>query len=146
MTTSRQGIAAAAAELPHPRSCDGPNHRPSGRPIPTAARSTVDLDRVLELRERRELSATELRLLLGLLDRESGLSELAAALGQRPVEVRRAGWGLARRGLVRWRHAGRLKQTRLEITADGLATLQPLLTAAAGQATASPRTRGVAIR
>lgn len=90
----------------------------------------ASLDRVLELVELRQLSATELRLLLALVDREASLSELAEALGQRPVEIRRAGRSLAMRGLVQWRHVGGRKKTRLGITPNGLATIRALLTAA----------------
>lgn len=87
------------------------------------------LDRVLELVGRRRMSAAELRVLLHLVDQEAGLSELADALDQRPVDIRRAGRRLADRGLVRWRHAGRPQQTRLEITPAGLTTIRALLAA-----------------
>lgn len=107
-------------------------------PISAVARSS--LDRVLELIELRQLSITELRLLLHLVDREASLPELGEALSQRPVEIRRAGWRLAMRGLVQWRHLGRRKETRLASTASGLATMRVLLTAAdraAGEARAA---------
>jgi DNA-binding MarR family transcriptional regulator len=87
------------------------------------------LDRVLELFERRELSPTELRMLVALSDREASLSELAGRLGQRPAEIRRAARSMSTRGLVRWYHAGKRKETRLEITARGLITVRALLTA-----------------
>jgi predicted transcriptional regulator len=87
------------------------------------------LDRVLELLRRRRLSATEMRVLLVLLDRKASLTELAG-LGQRPVEIRRAGRSLAARGLVRWHHVGRRKETHIEITAEVLATIRALLPAA----------------
>lgn len=109
---SRQAIAASVAGVP--------NFGPS-------------LDRVLELIERRQLSATELRLLLHLVDRDASLRELADALGQQRVNVRRAGRSLAMRGLVRWLHVGRRKETRFGITANGLATIRAFLTEA-GQA------------
>jgi hypothetical protein len=85
---------------------------------------------VLELVERRQLSAAELRVLLRLVDREAGIPELAEALDQRPVDVRRCGRRLSGRGLVSWLHAGPLKQTRLAITPAGLTTVRALLTAA----------------
>jgi DNA-binding MarR family transcriptional regulator len=88
------------------------------------------LDRVLELVERRKLSATELRVLLVLRDRGAGLPELAEALDQRPDEITRAGRSLSFRGLIRWQHVGRPEQTRLEITRSGLTTVRALLTAA----------------
>jgi DNA-binding MarR family transcriptional regulator len=85
---------------------------------------------VLELVERRRLSATELRVLLLLLEQEASLPTLAEALAQRPVDIMRAGRRLAMRGLVRWRHVGRREETRLVITPAGLATMRALLTAA----------------
>ena len=88
------------------------------------------LDRVLELVEGSELSATELRVLLALFDRGACLADLAEALDQRPAEITRAGRSLSMRGLIRWHHVGRRKQTRLEITSSGLTTVRPLLTAA----------------
>jgi DNA-binding MarR family transcriptional regulator len=88
------------------------------------------LDRVLELVERRKLSATELRVLLALLDRGACLPDLAEALDRRPDEITRASRSLSMRGLIRWHHVGRHKQTRLEITSSGLTTVRALLTAA----------------
>jgi DNA-binding MarR family transcriptional regulator len=100
--------------------------RPSDRPM-LAARAT--LDRVLELAERRKLSVTELRVLLALLDRGACLADLAEALDERPDEITRASRVLSMRGLLRWHHVGRRKQTRLEITSAGLTTVRALLTA-----------------
>jgi hypothetical protein len=77
--------------------------------------------------------------LLGLLDREASLAELGDALGQGPTEIRRAGQSLAMRGLVRWQHVGRNKETRLGITAAGLAAIRALL-APGGEKTALERT------
>jgi DNA-binding MarR family transcriptional regulator len=88
------------------------------------------LDRILELFERRELSATELRVLLALRDREASLPEVAAALHLRPDEITRAGRSLSMRGLIRWHHVGRRTETRLAITSSGLTTVRALLTAA----------------
>ena len=68
-------------------------------------------------------------MLLALLDRDASLSELAEALGERPIDIRRAGRSLSGRGLVRWCHVGRRKETRVELTPAGLATIRPLLTA-----------------
>ena len=87
---------------------------------------------MLELVERRALSATELRILLRLVDREAGMPELAEALDQRAVDVRRCGRRLAARGLVSWRHTGPREQTRVAITSAGLTTVRALLTVAAG--------------
>jgi len=97
------------------------------------------LDRVLELVEGSELSATELRVLLALFDRGACLADLAEALDQRPAEITRAGRSLSMRGLIRWHHVGRRKQTRLEITSSGLRTVRPLLTAADATAAAADR-------
>ena len=112
--------------------------RPSDRPI-LAARAT--LDRVLELVERRKLSATELRVLLALLDRGASLADLAEALDERPDEITRASRRLSMRGLIRWHHVGKRTQTRLEITTSGLTTVRALLTAAGATSAATDRRR-----
>jgi DNA-binding MarR family transcriptional regulator len=88
------------------------------------------LDRVLRVFERGQHSATELRVLLRLVDhRDAGIGELAEQLGCRPTEVTRAGRRLAMRGLVRTHQAGRPEQTLMEITPSGLGTVRTLLTA-----------------
>ena len=115
--------------------------RPSDRPTLAAGAA---LDRVLELVERSKLSATELRLLLGLLDQGACLADLAEALDQRPAEITRAGRSLSRRGLIRWHHVGRRKQTRLEITSSGLTTVRALLTAAGATSAAADRPEAAA--
>ena len=107
-----------------------------------AARTT--LDRVLELVERRKLSATELRVLLALLDREACLADLAEVLDERPDEITRASRRLSMRGLIRWHHVGRRKQTRLEITSSGLTTVRALLTAAGANSVAADRPEAAA--
>jgi DNA-binding MarR family transcriptional regulator len=94
---------------------------------PVSASALPAIDRVLEVFERRGLSPTELRVLLKLLDREASLLELAQALGQPPSEITRVGRRLSTRGLVRWYHVGSHKETRLEVTEGGLATMQALL-------------------
>jgi DNA-binding MarR family transcriptional regulator len=99
---------------------------------PAAADAQATLDRVLELFERRRLSATEMRVLLALADRGAGVSELAHALDQSPAEVTRVGRRLSARGLIRWNHVGRRKETRFEITSSGLTTLRALMAAAIG--------------
>ena len=111
----------------HAQPSDITSARTRDGPTPAVAQTT--LDRVLELVERRGLSATELRVLLALLDRGARLSDLAEALDQRPNEITRAGRSLSMRGLTRWHHAGRRKETRLEITSSGLTTVRALLTA-----------------
>jgi DNA-binding MarR family transcriptional regulator len=87
---------------------------------------------VLAMLEQRGLSPTEVRVLLHLLDREASLVEVANALGHPPSVITRAAGGLDSRGLVRWFHAAHTKETRLAITADGLAAMRALL--AAGKA------------
>lgn len=143
VTMSWGAIAATNGASLQPGPPRVPNGRHADGSISGTARAA--LDRVLELLGRRQLSATELRVLLRLLDREASLSELAEALGYPPVEIRRASRSLAMRGLVRWRHVGRRKRTRLAITAAGLATVRALLTAA-GQAADEVQTLEMAIR
>ena len=110
--------------------------RPSDRPTLAAG---ATLDRVLELVERRKLSPPELRVLLALLDRGACLPDLGEALAQRPDEITRAGRSLSMRGLIRWHHVGRRRQTRLEITTSGLTTVRALLTAAGATSAATDR-------
>jgi DNA-binding MarR family transcriptional regulator len=110
--------------------------RPSDRSMLAAG---ATLDRVLELVERSKLSATELRVLLALLDRGACLADLAEALDQRHAEITRAGRSLSMRGLIRWHHVGRRKQTRLEITSSGLTTVRTLLTAAGAASATTDR-------
>jgi DNA-binding MarR family transcriptional regulator len=88
------------------------------------------VDRALGLLERRRLSATELRILLAVVDREVSVSELADAFGRRPLEIRRAAARLYARGLLRWRHDAMRREAVFAITPAGLATVRPLLTAA----------------
>jgi DNA-binding MarR family transcriptional regulator len=98
-------------------------------PVPLS--EDAALDRVLRLFERGQHSATEMRLLLRLLEqRDASIAELAERLGARPSEITRAGRRLAMRGLVRTHHAGRPEQTLMEITPSGLATTRRLLAAA----------------
>jgi DNA-binding MarR family transcriptional regulator len=122
----RQDISRPRSGLSHPQPSDVT--RASPRDGPTRAAAQATLDRVLELFERRGLSATELRVLLALLDRGARLSDLAEALDQRPNEITRAARNLSMRGLTRWQHVGS-KETRLEITSSGLTTVRALLTA-----------------
>ena len=81
-------------------------------------------------------------MLLRLVDREAGMPELAEALDQRAVDIRRCGRRLAARGLVSWRHTGPREQTRLASTSAGLTTVRALLTAAAGVIEASGHAAG----
>jgi DNA-binding MarR family transcriptional regulator len=88
------------------------------------------IDRALAVLEQRRLSPTEVRVLLNLLDREASLVDVANALGHSPRVITRAAGGLDSRGLVRWFHAADTKESRLAITADGLAATRALLAAA----------------
>jgi DNA-binding MarR family transcriptional regulator len=106
-------------------------------PSPAAAQAT--LDRILELFERRKLSATELRVLLALIERGAGVSDLAEALDRSPDEITRAGRSLSMRGLIRWHHVGSRKETRFDITSSGLTTVRARLTAAGAPAADAER-------
>ena len=106
-------------------------------PAPVVAQTA--LDRLLELLERRKLSATELRVLLALIERGAGVSDLAEALDQSPDEITRAGRSLSMRGLIRWHHVGLRKETRFDITSSGLTTVRALLTAVGATAVDADR-------
>jgi DNA-binding MarR family transcriptional regulator len=92
------------------------------------------LDHVLELVGRRPLSAVEFRLLLGLVERDATVSQLAEALGDDPAEISETGRRLALPGLVRWRRVGSEREVVLGLTAAGLKEVRPLITAASGVA------------
>jgi DNA-binding MarR family transcriptional regulator len=101
------------------------------------------LDRVLRVFERGHHTATELRVLLRLVDRrDAGIGELADQLGCRPTEITRAGRRLAMRGLVRTHRAGIPEQTLMEITPSGLASVEKLLTAARPSPNSATTQRG----
>jgi len=138
-----QDISRPRSGLSHPQPSDITRASPCDGPTRAVAQAT--LDRVLELVERRGLSVTELRVLLALLDRGARLSDLAEALDQRPNEITRAARSLSMRGLTRWHHVGRRKETRLEITSSGLTTVRALLTAVDAPA-ADADTPGAALR
>jgi DNA-binding MarR family transcriptional regulator len=90
--------------------------------------ASATLDRVLELLERAELSATEMRILLALLERrDATIAELADVLDTYPAEITRAGRRLAMRGLIRWHHGGRPEHALLDGTVTGAATIEALL-------------------
>lgn len=133
----RQDMSRPRSGLSHPQPSDITSARTRDGPPRAVAQTT--LDRVLELVERRGLSATELRVLLALLERGARLSDLAETLDQRPNEIRRAGRSLSMRGLTRLHYAGRRKETRLEITSSGLTTVRALLTAVGAPAADADR-------
>ncbi len=96
-----------------------------------APEAQAALDRVLQVLEHRQHSATEMRVLLRLLERRNAsIVELAEHLGIRPTEVTRAGRRLAMRGLVRAHHAGKREEMLMQITRSGRAVMHSLLTAA----------------
>jgi DNA-binding MarR family transcriptional regulator len=101
------------------------------------------LDRVLRVFERGQHSATEMRVLLRLIDhRDASISELAEQLGCRPTEITRAGRRLAMRGLVRTHRGGSREQTLMEITPSGLATVETLRAAARPSLDSAAKHRG----
>jgi DNA-binding MarR family transcriptional regulator len=132
----RQARRGASVRGPNSVSTPGGALAPVG---PTAARAHRFLDRVLELLERRRLSATELRVLLALYDRERTIADLAEELGRPPHATWRAGRALSARGLARWHHVGRRKRTTVGLSPAGLAAMRPLLTAAGEAAEARER-------
>ena len=105
-------------------------------PVHTTRAPEHTLDALLELLERRRLSATELRILLAVLGSEMPVHELAESFGRPPVEIRRAGARLYARGLLNWRHEAASKEAVFAITPAGLTTLRPRVTAAASGAQA----------
>jgi DNA-binding MarR family transcriptional regulator len=123
MTTSlQQAFRPSAQERDATR-----GNRRGDEPMSEAQAS---LDRVLQLFEHRQHSATEMRVLLRLLERrDASIAELADQLGIRPTEITRAGRRLAMRGLVRTHHAGRPEQTVMQITPAGRTAMRSLLTA-----------------
>ena len=115
-------------QSPHPRSRDASSARTSDGSAFPDTRGAID--RVLAVLEQRRLSPTEVRVLLHLLDREGSLVDVADALGHPPTVITRAAGGLDSRGLVRWFHAAHTKESRLAITAEGLAMMRGLFAAA----------------
>jgi DNA-binding MarR family transcriptional regulator len=90
---------------------------------------------VLQLVERRRLGATELRVLLALVEHDRAVSELARLLAVRSRDVRQLGERLYARGLLRWSELHGQEPT-LGITRAGLNVARPLLTAAELEAAA----------
>jgi DNA-binding MarR family transcriptional regulator len=91
-----------------------------------------EIDGVLELVERGRHSATELRVLLALVDhREASVRELAKLLDAPAADLRPAARQLANRGLLRSWHVANTEETLFALTPAGLATTQEVLMAAA---------------
>jgi DNA-binding MarR family transcriptional regulator len=104
------------------------------RALDVESEAQASLDRLLQLLEQCQQSATEMRVLLRLLEhRDSNIVELAEQLGLRPTEITRAGRRLAVRGLVRTHRAGKPEQTLMQITRSGRAVMRSLLTEGAGR-------------
>jgi predicted transcriptional regulator len=100
------------------------------RAVPAATQSTrVDLDRLLDLIERRTLSVLELRLLLQLEAGAATVPELAETLERETKDVLAAVRRLAQRGFVQRRSIGSHRQGLYCIARPGIVTIRPLLTA-----------------
>jgi predicted transcriptional regulator len=97
---------------------------------PFESETSSELDRLLELIDRRGLSILELRLLLQLEEGTATIPELAEILDRDPSDVLAAGRRLADLGLARRRAIGRERQGLYGIARPGLIALRPLLTAA----------------
>ena len=97
---------------------------------PPKDETSDDLDRLLALIDRRELSILELRLLLQLEDGAATVRQLALMLDRDPSDVLAAGRRLAGLGFVRRRAVGPERQGLYDIARPGLLALRPLLTAA----------------
>jgi DNA-binding MarR family transcriptional regulator len=112
------GRASSRCGLVQPDS--GANGKPLG-PEPA-------LDGLLAALERSELSATEIRLLLWLAEREATVTQLTAVLGQRPRVITSVAYRLAMRGLIRRRfESGQRSGFVFGITSAGELALRPLL-------------------
>jgi hypothetical protein len=98
-----------------------------GHPVPAAARAS--LDRMLELLDRRRLSAMDLRLLLALTDGRATPGELARMLTRHPLVIRYAARRLKSLGLVRHQTDSE-RGPVLSITWTGITAVRPLLAAA----------------
>ena len=88
------------------------------------------LDRVLQLIERRPMSALELRILLRLVDGQATVPALAEALERPTTEVWVAARDLARRGFAVRRSDGPGCESVYATTRTGVTTIRPLMTAA----------------
>ena len=101
------------------------------RYAPPARRwSARRLDVLLELLERRDMTATDLRVLLAFVDRERTLGELTGVVQMPTTPIKRIAGRLCLAGLLRQAHDPETDEPAYAITARGLATLKPLVTAA----------------
>jgi DNA-binding MarR family transcriptional regulator len=112
---------------------DRPSERPAGvRDADGRSRDSVGpegaLDDLLARLAGRELSPTEVRVLLWLSEREATPSELTDALRLPPGAITRVGRRLAMQGLIRRRfERGRQSHFAFSITSSGLLALRPLM-------------------
>lgn len=109
--------------------CQSPAPRESERSERAACEV---LDRLLELLDGRELSLCEFRVLLGLVERDASVPELARVLGRDASVIQTRGQRLVDRGLLRKRQTRTHDEPLLGLTARGLMELRPLITAAGG--------------
>lgn len=106
---------------------------------PTAGPALGTDHRAQELLGRRQLSATELGVLLELLGRrDASFHELGQALVARPADLLPPARSLAMRGLIESHHDGTSERVLLAVTAAGLATVHGLLAGAADPAAREP--------
>jgi hypothetical protein len=106
------------------------------RYLPPATRwSARRLDLLLELLERRSMTATDLRVLLAVIDRERSLRELVDLVTRPAASVRKTAGRLCLAGMLRQTHDPHTDGPAYAITPRGLAALKPLLTAAGGRRT-----------
>jgi hypothetical protein len=124
--STQERAGRPASDYRRPRVAHERRARAHTPPERAAARA---LDRVLELLERRWLSASDLRIMLAVKDGDAAISDLAKSLGWRSDEVRRGAARLYGHGLLRWAHNAGREEAIVGSTRSGLATLQPLLTA-----------------
>ena len=99
---------------------------------PLKNETSGDLDRLLALIDRRELSILELRLLLQLEEGAATIPQLASALDRDPSDLLAAGRRLSGLGFIHRRSIGPARQGLYSISRPGLMTLRPLLTAVGG--------------
>src|SRR3954465_8367564 len=106
-------------------------HPRAARPhvVPAGRWSARRLDVLLALLERRDLSPTELRVLLAVVHRERSLRDLTELFEKSSARLRRTARRLYLEGMLRQRHDDS-GEPLFAITPRGLAALKPLITAA----------------
>jgi len=99
------------------------------RVVPAGGWSARRLDVLLALLERRDMSPTELRVLLAVVHRERSLRDLAELFEKSGASFRRTARRLHLEGMLRQRHDDS-GEPLFAITPRGLAAVKPLMTAA----------------